>query len=330
MAFSYIGRAVRAAAAVALAAQASACGSDGPRQAAPAPADTRYGLSTEQASQVAAVVGPTKITVGEVAEALHDQGPYLRARYASPERRREFLDRLVQHELLVQEAERRGYGEDPAVQDARKRALADELIREEVDARLAPEDIGEREIRAYFDAHRAEFDQPEQIRVSHLLFRDRARAERALAELERAPLDMALFRRIARERSEDAETRELGGDLRFVSRPPEGEGEGEGEWHGPPREVARAAFELTENGQVYGRVVQSEAGFHVVARTARRPAMRRTLEDAEHVIRHHLYRARREAAIDALLDRLRKDAPVELHPEALERVRVPPRAEASR
>ncbi len=322
MAFSYTGRAVRAAVAtvaVALGPHVAACGSDEAPAARPEPAKT-HGLTQEQARQVAAVVGPSEITVGEVAEALNEQSPYLRARYTSPERRREFLDHLVQFELLVQEAERRGYRDRAEVRDARQQALVTELLREEIDARLTPEGITEQEIRAYFGAHPGEFDQPEQIRASHLLFRDRARAERALAELSAAPGDMALFRRMALERSEDPETRDRGGDLRFMSRPPEGE---LGEWQGPPREVARAAFTLTENGQVYGRVVQSEQGFHVVARTAHRPAMRRTLDEVERVIRQRLYRDRRDAAITVLVERLRREARVESHPEALALVRIP-------
>src|SRR5688572_1316361 len=57
--------------------------------------DLKYGLTPEQASQVLVEVGSTKITLGEFAERLGSQSPYLRARYHSPERKREFLDNMV-------------------------------------------------------------------------------------------------------------------------------------------------------------------------------------------------------------------------------------------
>jgi peptidyl-prolyl cis-trans isomerase C len=306
---------------LAMALSSAACGEDAPEERPTPEPTTTHGLTAEQATQVAAVVGETEITVGEVAEALNEQSPYLRARYTSPERRREFLDHLVQFELLVQEAERRGYRDRAEVQDARKQALVSELMREEIDAQLSPEDVTDDEVRAYFEAHPEEFDQPEQIRASHVLSSDRSRAMRILAEVKATPGDIAGFRRIAIERSEDPETRSRGGDLRFFSRPPEGEDVGD--WRGPPPAVARAAFGLTENGKVFDDVVESPQGFHVIARTAHRPAMRRTLDEVARVIRHRLYRDRRDAAIAALLDRLRTEARVESHPEALSQVRVP-------
>ncbi|HEY2736708.1 MAG TPA: peptidyl-prolyl cis-trans isomerase, partial [Polyangiales bacterium] len=60
-----------------------------------------YGLTPEQSAQVLVKVGDTKITLGEFAERLGNQLPYLRARYHSPERRREFLENMVRFELLA-------------------------------------------------------------------------------------------------------------------------------------------------------------------------------------------------------------------------------------
>ncbi len=302
------------------------CGSSDETESRPDPApDTAnaHGLTPEQAAAVAAKIGSTELTVGEVADALDEQSPYLRARYASPERRREFLDHLVKFELLVQEAERRGYRDRAEVADARDQALVSELMREEIDSRVRLEDVTDADVRAYFEAHPGEYDQPEQMRASHILLRDRARAERVLAEVKAAPGDMALFRRIALERSEDPETRSRGGDLRFFSRPPAGAAPAD--WHGPDPAIARAAFELTENGQVFDTLVETPAGFHVVARTAYRPAMRRTLDEVARVIRHRIHRDRRDAAVDALLERLRSEARIETHPEVLATVRIPER-----
>jgi peptidyl-prolyl cis-trans isomerase C len=299
------------------------CGGDddGDAPATPAAEPARaHGLTAEQASAVAAVVGDTKITAGEVAEALDEQSPYLRARYATPERKREFLDHLVELELLVEEATRRGYRDRPEVAEARREALIAELLRVEVDETLDPAAIDDDAIRAFYEAHPGDFHQPEQMRASHILFTDRASATRTLRRLQAAKGDMALFRRLATEQSADAETKARGGDLRFFSRPPE---DAAAAWSGPPRAVALAAFTLANNGDVYGEVIESPAGFHVVARTAHRLALARTLEEVDQVIRRRLERDQREAALLALLARLRSEASVEINEEALADVQIP-------
>src|SRR4051812_16915700 len=71
-------------------------------------AASKHGLTPEQAKQPLVVIGDTTITVGDFADQLADKSPYLRARYTSPERRRELLDELVKFELLAREASRRG------------------------------------------------------------------------------------------------------------------------------------------------------------------------------------------------------------------------------
>src|SRR5512137_2955175 len=53
-----------------------------------------------------ATIGDTKITVGMLEEELNRQNPYLRMRFASPERRKEFLKNMVRFEVLAQEAKR--------------------------------------------------------------------------------------------------------------------------------------------------------------------------------------------------------------------------------
>src|SRR3954447_7735780 len=82
---------------------AVAVGCSGKKQdeaAAPAPVENnkpelKNGLTAEQANQVLAKIGDTSITLGDFADRLGNQSPYLRARYGSPERRREFLDNMV-------------------------------------------------------------------------------------------------------------------------------------------------------------------------------------------------------------------------------------------
>ena len=70
---------------------------------------------------------------------------------------------------------------------------------------------------AYYDANPGEFHKPAQRRASHILFKDKAKAEAVLKKLQAAPEDMELFRKLAEENTIDAETKTRFGDLRFFS-----------------------------------------------------------------------------------------------------------------
>src|SRR5687768_5965185 len=85
--------------------------------------EKKNGLTKDQAEQPIAKVGETTITVGEFADRLASQSPYLRARYSSPERKREFLDNMVCFELLAIEAQKRGLDKQPEVDRVKRQMM---------------------------------------------------------------------------------------------------------------------------------------------------------------------------------------------------------------
>lgn len=275
-----------------------------------------HGLTEAQAAQVLAKVGATQITVGQLAEELASKGSFIRTRYQSPERRREFLDQMIRFELLAQEAERRGYDELPEVDRTRKQMMIRRFLAERFEE--GPEAITADEVREYYESHLSEFNTPAQVRASHIRCRDRSTAQRVLRELSADPTDLRVYRRLAERYNTDPDTRDRFGDLRFFSRPAE---RTEGEPEIPP-EVATAAFGIERIGGVYPDVVHSSSGWHVVKLTGRRAAMHRALEEAERPIRNRLWRDRRESRIQALIDELRAEADVEENLDMLDHVRL--------
>ncbi len=287
------------------------CSKERAQESGPPPEWPKNGLTEAQAGEVLVKVGDRTITVGEFADRLASQSPYLRARFESPERRREFLDNLVRYELLVYEAKRREYGDDPEIVRARRNAMIQQLIKQEVDEPLAENPVSDEEVAAAYAANPDEFNRRAQVRASHILATKKARAQALLGKAKKT--DMAGFRNLAREESEDEATKNDGGDLQFF------EADGEG----PPSEAIReAAFSISKVGAVYPALVQDEDGYHVLMLTGKRAALERTLEQSQRAIRHKLTRERKDAAMEALTARLRKDVEVEVDYDALQQVRV--------
>jgi peptidyl-prolyl cis-trans isomerase C len=271
----------------------------------------KHGLSEAQANEVLATVGDRTITVGELADRLASQSPYLRARFESPERRKEFLDNLVRFELLVYEAKRRGYADRPEIVRARRNAMIQQLVKKEVDDPLDDLEITDEQVKAVYDANPDEFDRPAEVRASHIFIVDRAQATKLLPEAKKA--DLAGFRKLAREQSEDQKTKGDGGDLQFFRADADGQ---------PPAAVRDAAFSLDKVGAVYPDLVEEGGGYHIIMLTGKRAPLKRTYEQAKRAIRHKLTRERKDAAMAALTERLRKEIEVKVDYEALKSIEV--------
>jgi len=297
---------------------AACSGSGATPDAATTDAPLVNGLTAEQAAATLVQVGDTRITVGDFAQRLAEQSPYLRARYNSPERRREFLENMVRFELLAQEAHRRGLDDDTEVRHTRDQVMIQQMMKAEFEDRIRLTDITDEEISAYYTAHEDEFVKPAQVRVSHIAMADRAAAQRVLTQILANPTDVGLFRQLAEEHDEDPETRGRFGDLRFFSRPGE-----PGDAHDRvPREVAEAAFGLEQIGAVAPHLVHVGSVYHVVKLTGRRAALNRTLTEVRRPIQNRLWREKREQAIQTFLTRLRTEAHVEENANVLADIRI--------
>jgi peptidyl-prolyl cis-trans isomerase C len=195
--------------------------------------------------------------------------------------------------------------------------MIQQMMKTEFGELIQLSDISDEDIREYYEAHPEEFHKPEQVRVSHILIKNRAKAQRVLRQVLQNESDTNFFREAAQRNNEDDATRDTFGDLRFLSRAGE-EDDGED----VAEAIREAAFSLEQVGQVYPQLVRTEAGFHIIKLTARRAALDRPLDEVRRPIQNKLWRERREKAIEDFVHRLREEAHVEENLELLSEVRV--------
>jgi hypothetical protein len=163
-------------------------------------------------------------------------------------------------------------------------------------------------VQGLYDARKAEFDQPEQVRARHVLIpiakgegTDPAKAEAdALAAAERAAARLRAgekFEKLARELSADPGSKDQGGDLGFFPR---------------GRMVAafeEAAFSLQPG--VVSDPVKSPYGFHVIRVEEKRPAKVISFDEAKPALARELLieqKAKRAAGeqVEKLLEAVRQ------------------------
>jgi peptidyl-prolyl cis-trans isomerase C len=275
-------------------------------------------LTPEQAAQVLAKVGDKTITLGDYTAALEHMDQFDRLRYQSPERRKELLDEMITVELLAMEATAKGYDKEPLAQQELRAILRDAMLAEARKGVPTPAEVPESQVRAYFEAHRADYKDPERRRVSVIVLTSAAAANEALATAKKAT-GPAQWGEIVRTKSlDDNVPVDLAGDLGIVSPP----GDPRGDNPRVPAEVRAAVFEIGDVGKIHDKVVASGGKHFIVRLTQKLAPHERTYEEAERSIRVKLSQDRQRAKEEELLGELRKSVKVEVDEGALATVKV--------
>ena len=293
---------------------------NGPRADSGIPQSTA--LTPEQAAKVLAKVGDRTITLGEFAATLEHMDQFDRLRYQSPERRKELLGEMIDIELLAQEATQKGYDQDPAAQEQVRAILREAVLADLKKGVPSPQDMPEADVRAYFDAHRADYRDPERRRISVIQVKDEATAKSVLAQAEKNT-NAAAWGDLVRKFSIDSQAKanvpvDLAGDFGMINPP----GDTHTENARVPADLVAPAFEIQNVGDVLNRPVASAGSFYLIRLTQKSPPHDRAFAEAERSIRVKLAEDRIRQKEDDLVADLRKQFPVQIDDSALAQVKV--------
>ncbi len=318
---------VGAALALGLALAASSAGCNGCNEealsadAGPGDGAATSQLTPEQSAKVLAHVGDATITLGDYVAALEHMDQFDRLRYQSPERRKELLEDLVQVELLAQDATAKGYDKDPVAQQTLRATLRDAFLKDAKQGVPQPNAIPEAEVHAYYDAHKADYHDPERRRLSLIVLHDEASAKSLMGQAMKA--NAAEWGQLVRAHSLDLQARanvpvDLAGDFGMVAPP----GDTRGDNPRIPSEVRAAAFQIAKVGDVLDHPVAAGGKFYLVRLTQKVDAHDRSFAEAERSIRVKLAQDKARAKEDEALARLRTQYPVKVDEAALATVKV--------
>jgi len=236
---------------------------------------------------VVARVGHVDITLGELQRRLNELPPYTKAQYATPEGQIEFLNRIVEEEVLYQAAVNGGYESDPSVVEPleaiKRRAMIQAFYRDNVEKAA---EVPEEDILAYYEEYSEQFQVPARVRFRHIMTDTRGQA----LEARRKVLAGEPFPDVARETSVDAQTKAAGGLTKSVSL-----------GRGLPRLGMDEAFIEQLFDWKVGEVTEplrSQNGWHVVKIEEKAEAGVKPLEE----VREDITQTLRPDAVKALYD----------------------------
>jgi peptidyl-prolyl cis-trans isomerase C len=272
------------------------------------------GAQSGDATQVVAKIDDSRITVADVQERMNKQSPFVRARFTTPEKKKEFLDTLIRFEVLANEAEKRGYDKDPEVQRVMKQQMISKFLQKDFESKLKVEDVPDADVEKYYKEHPTEFNQKDEVRVSEIVVKEKGKADKALAESRALPkgpatgADQKGFRDLVNKYSEDEEAKARGGDLQFFDK----------ESTKYPKPIVEASFKLAEVGDVTS--VKTDKGWSVLRLTQKRPGFNRPLPEVKRQIQQRLFRDLRSKSMDTFVADLKKKSKIEVNEENLAKV----------
>jgi peptidyl-prolyl cis-trans isomerase C len=269
-------------------------------------------------SQVVAKVDDAVITVGEVQDRINKQSPFVRARYTTNEKKKEFLDSLIRFEVMANEAERRGYDKDPEVLRVMKQQMISKFLQKDFESKLKVEDVPDADVEKYYKEHPAEFNQKDEVRVSEVVVKDKAKADKAYAEAKALPKtptvvpttpEQKQFKDIVSKYSDDEDAKQRGGDLGFFDK----------ESTRYPKPIVDASFKLAEVGDV-AQPIKTDKGWVIIRLTQKRPGFSRPLAEVKRQIQQRLFRDTRTKAMDNFVAELKKKSNIEVNDANLSKV----------
>ncbi|BBH22661.1 hypothetical protein Back11_40060 [Paenibacillus baekrokdamisoli] len=231
---------------------------------------------------------------------------------------KQMLDNLIQEELVKQEAKKKGIvitDQDVeaeiakikkrfpsesdfqtalqqagmTLEDLKKQTPMQLRIRKLVEPRVK---VTDEDVKQYFEANRAMFDQPEQVKASHILVATKAEADEIMKQLKGG----ADFAKLAKDKSIDTGSKNAGGDLGFFGR---------GEM---VAEFEKAAFSL-KVGEL-GGPIKSQFGYHIIKVSDHKAAKAATLEEKKAEIREQLISQKVAELSPAWLEELKSKAQI--------------------
>ncbi|RJO63055.1 MAG: hypothetical protein C4523_21505 [Myxococcales bacterium] len=275
---------------------------------------------------VVASINGVNIYLSDYKERMEKQSPYIRARYGSLDKKKEFLDNIIRFELLAQEAIKKGYDKDPEVIQSAKQVMTQKLMRTEFEDTAKRDDIPEAELQKYYDEHKDEYQKPAMRRASHILLKvaegapaaDWAKVEKKARQILREAQEKKTnpngFRTLAQQYSDDDATKGRGGDLGYFSSSEEG---------GPMDKALSSAVFALDNVNDIGGPIKTPLGYHIVRLTGKRDAINRTFEQVRGQIQHRIYKDTRTQNYEQFLENLRKNAAITVNENVLNGYEVP-------
>jgi peptidyl-prolyl cis-trans isomerase C len=240
------------------------------------------------------------ITLSEFEQEMEQLPPSLKTLVITDKGRREFLQKLIERELLFQEGVKKGFDRDEEILrkvEQFKEGLIIEALTEKLCA--GKDEVSDKEAEAYYRGNKKEFFLGERVRVRHIMVKTMAEAQ----EIKRRLNEGEDFVTLAKQYS-IWPSKQNGGDLGYITRGM------------VDKAFEDAAFSLKRRGEVSG-IIKTKLGFHIIRLEDRQGPHQLTFAEVQEEIRKFLREKKRKEILTAHLKGLREGAQISINEQVL-------------
>jgi len=214
--------------------------------------------------------------------------------------RKEFLQSLIERELLLQEGVKKGFDKDEEVL-SKVEQFKQGLVIESLTGKLCEgkDEVSDKEVEAYYRANKEQFSLGERVRVRHIMVKTMSEAQEIKKRLNQGEDFIALAKQYSIWPS-----KQKGGDLGYIARGM------------VDKSFEEAAFSLKRRGEVSG-IVKTKLGFHIIRLEDRQVPRQLTFAEVQEEIRKFLGEKKRKEILTAHLQGLREGAQIRVNEKLL-------------
>ncbi len=215
------------------------------------------------------------------------------------EDKKEFLNKIIVREMLLQEALRLGLQNNETIrykiENYRRNLLINELLNRQIEGETV---VSDREVKNYYEAHKSEFT-TETVEASYIVVRTREDAEMVMALLKRGES----FSNLAKKFSIGPGA-ESGGSIGEITR---------GQMI---PEFEDALFALQKSGDI-SPIIETDFGYHIIRLD--RPKATKTIpyDEASKIIRELLTDQKEKEFFETFVKKLEKGITIEINDDLL-------------
>ncbi|MEZ4743131.1 MAG: peptidylprolyl isomerase [Bdellovibrionota bacterium] len=259
---------------------------------------TSIAASNILAEEVASINGD-KITEEEYKTALNMLGPSAAMVASNPAMRERFLNHIIDSKLLSLKATAEKVQESgefkQRLQQMKEQMLAEIFLRNYIE-----KNSNEEAMKKYFEKNKQQFAK-EEIRASHILLKDEAKAKEILSQTQKKGAD---FAELAKKHS-TGPSASNGGDLNWFSR-------------GKMVPEFEAAAFATPKGTIHPKLVKTQFGYHIIKVVDKKSPDKVTFAESKQEVQKALAQSLREK----LTEDLRKQAKIKINSESLNKMKI--------
>jgi len=269
------------------------------------------GKTTISDPHVVAQIGDAKIMDKDIDAILSQIPEPYRARYSTPEAKREIVDRMVEVRMMAMEAKKRKIDERPETK-LKLEYIVDQILAKDLeDSTVDSIQISDADITKYYNDNKEKFTVGPRVKVRHILVEKEDEAKAILAQLKKG----ADFAALAKAKSK-CPSAPRGGDLGWITK------------GRMDPEFEKAAFAL-KKGELSG-VVKSSFGYHIILCEDKEEAKEKPMEEIKPMVERQIKRERREEAVNKLKEEVKKAYPVTINAEYFKKAEAEAQAEAQK